>query len=58
MKKELDIQEGATAQRVWMEAVLDGKDPQHKEDVLNNLRTYCGLDTLAMVRIFEFLQQV
>jgi len=56
--KELDIQEGATAQRVWMEAVLEGKDPQHKEDVLNNLRTYCGLDTLAMVRIFEFLQQV
>jgi hypothetical protein len=39
-----------------MEAVLDGKRDEEKENILNNLVEYCGLDTLAMVKIWEFLE--
>lgn len=53
--KNLDIQEGGTAQRVWMETVLDGKNADKKEDILNNLNEYCKLDTLAMVEIYKHL---
>jgi hypothetical protein len=38
--KDLNIQEGTTAQRIWMETVLQDLDK------------YCELDTLAMVRIY------
>jgi len=45
----LGIQEGGSAQRLWMEAILDGKHPDQKEKILSDLVEYCGLDTLAMV---------
>ena len=54
--KELGIQEGASAQRLWMEAVLDGKRDDKKEKILNDLVEYCGLDTLAMVEIYKRLR--
>jgi hypothetical protein len=54
--KALGIQEGATAQRLWMEAVLDGKRPDEKEQILSDLVEYCGLDTLAMVEIWKTLK--
>jgi len=54
--KELGIQEGASAQRLWMETVLDGKRPEEKEQILSDLVEYCGLDTLAMVEIFKYLK--
>lgn len=53
--KELGIQEGASAQRLWMEAVLDGKREDTKEKILNDLEEYCKLDTLAMVEIYKQL---
>lgn len=53
--KDLDIQEGASAQRLWMEAVLDGKRPNEKEKILDDLLDYCKLDTLAMVEIYNVL---
>lgn len=53
--KVLGIQEGGAAQRLWMEAVLDGKRDGEKDQILSHLVEYCGLDTLAMVRIFEKL---
>ncbi len=54
--KELEVQEGQTAQRLWMEAVLEGKgSEQEKEKLFQDLLTYCELDTLAMVRIYERL---
>jgi hypothetical protein len=56
--KDLDIQEGNSAQRLWMEAVLDEKHPEHKEKILKDLWKYCKLDTLAMVRIWEFLEKL
>jgi hypothetical protein len=56
--KTLGIQEGQTAQRLWMEAVLDGKYDGQKMQILDDLREYCGLDTLAMVEIYKRLKDL
>ena len=53
--KVLGIQEGGAAQRLWMEAVLDGRRDTEKEKILSDLVEYCGLDTMAMVKIYEKL---
>lgn len=53
--KTLGIQEGGSAQRLWMEAVLDGTRASEKEKILADLLEYCGLDTLAMVEIYRKL---
>ncbi|MES2971399.1 MAG: DUF2779 domain-containing protein [Patescibacteria group bacterium] len=54
--KLLDISDGSTAQRLWMEAVLDRKHPDDKEKILSDLLEYCKLDTLAMVEIYKVLK--
>jgi len=56
--KVLGIQDGQTAQRAWMEVVLDGKHPDEKEKVLSDLIEYCGLDTFAMVEIYNCLKEL
>lgn len=56
--KTLGIQEGGSAQRLWMAAVLDGTHAGEKEKILADLLEYCGLDTLAMVEIFRKLQSI
>lgn len=53
--KELGISEGASAQRLWMEAVLDGKREGEKEKILADLDEYCKMDTMAMVEIYKQL---
>ena len=53
--KELGIQEGGSAQRLWMEAVLDDKRVVEKDKILSDLVEYCKLDTLAMVEIYRKL---
>jgi hypothetical protein len=56
--KVLNIQEGGTAQRLWMEAVLDEKRTNEKDQILDDLFEYCKLDTLAMVEIFKVLKNL
>ena len=56
--KNLDISEGETAQRLWMEAVLDGKRDNEKTKILDDLIVYCKLDTLAMVEIYNKLREL
>jgi hypothetical protein len=53
--KTLGIQEGGSAQRLWMEAVLDDKRTDQKEQILGDLIEYCKLDTFAMVEIYRKL---
>jgi hypothetical protein len=53
--KTLGIQEGAGAQRLWMEAVISGQRAGQKAQILADLEEYCGLDTLAMVEIYQVL---
>lgn len=55
---ELAIHEGGTAQRVWMDAFLYGKQIGDIEAIKSNLLRYCELDTLAMVRIYEYLLKI
>ncbi len=55
--KELGIHEGAGAQRLWMEAVLDGKREDEKEHILSDLEKYCKLDTFAMFGIYRQLMK-
>lgn len=53
--KELAIQGGATAQNTWMSTVLGGKNQSKKDVIMEDMRKYCTLDTLAMVKIWEVL---
>ena len=55
--KELEIHEGGSASRLWMDAVLYEKPGFDKSKILSNLKEYCHLDTLAMVKIFEVLNK-
>lgn len=56
--KQLDIGGGADAQRIWMETVLKGINPEKKEKIMNDLRKYCALDTYAMYAIYDYLLKV
>lgn len=56
--KELDIQEGQSAQRLWMDVVLNDKYPEKREKIFVDLLKYCALDTLAMVKIYEKLVEL
>ncbi|MEX2013452.1 MAG: DUF2779 domain-containing protein [Parcubacteria group bacterium] len=55
--KELNISDGGQAQRVWMQTVLGGKNQDKKEQIMADLREYCGLDTYAMYAIFVYLKE-
>ena len=55
--KTLGIQEGQTASRSWKEAIIDGTRPD-KDQILSNLKEYCGLDTYAMVAIYQNLKRI
>lgn len=56
--KELGIQEGASAQRLWTEAVIKGNSDIDKEKLFSDLVKYCTLDTLAMVKIWSVLKNL
>ncbi|NOY14886.1 MAG: DUF2779 domain-containing protein [bacterium] len=56
--QELEVSDGLLARRTWMETVLMGKNQGQKEKIMSDLREYCRLDTLAMVRILEELEKV
>lgn len=55
--KDLGINEGGSAQRLWMGSVLGDKYLDQKKQILADLEKYCELDTLAMVKIYEVLLQ-
>jgi hypothetical protein len=54
----LAISNGEAAQTAWMDLFMRGATLPARETVLDNLRLYCMLDTLAMVRIYEELQAI
>ena len=54
---ELNIHAGGAAQRLWMDAILYDKNNK-KDEILQDLLKYCELDTLAMVRIYQFLNKI
>ena len=56
--KLLDISDGGTAQRLWMEAVLNGDKQADKDKIFSSLIEYCKLDTLAMVEIYSKIKTI
>ena len=55
--KDLNVQGGNSAQRIWMETIIDGKNKDDKKQIMDDLIKYCTLDTLAMVKIYEVLKK-
>ncbi|MEX2144807.1 MAG: DUF2779 domain-containing protein [Candidatus Spechtbacterales bacterium] len=56
--KELGIQEGGSAQRLWMDAAIRNKEGIDKEKIYSDLVEYCKMDTYAMVEIWRFLDNL
>ena len=55
---ELEIQRGDVASVRWSQAVGEQLAAGEAAKILEDLRTYCRQDTLAMVRIYEFLMNL
>ncbi len=55
--KELEIGEGTKAMLAWYEMVHGNLTAEEKEQIRQNLLTYCKLDTWAMVEIWQKLKQ-
>ncbi|HWK71856.1 MAG TPA: DUF2779 domain-containing protein [Burkholderiaceae bacterium] len=51
-----DVQDGGMAQQAWLEMVSANTTEQRKVQLRQGLLAYCERDTLAMVRLAEFLQ--
>ena len=54
--KQLTISDGANAQHRWMATFLDDQQTQTKQEIEQQLLSYCQLDTLAMVEIYRVLR--
>jgi hypothetical protein len=52
---ELEIKEGSTASLTWYRMLTDGRAAKALAKTCDDLRTYCTLDTRAMVEIFRYL---
>jgi hypothetical protein len=52
-----DVQDGLSAQAAFHEAIAPGTTPERREDVRASLLEYCGLDTLALVRVAHRLSR-
>jgi hypothetical protein len=50
----LDVRNGEDAQVAWSE-LISTEDPARKASLSEALKRYCGLDTLAMVRLYQYL---
>lgn len=54
----LAIQKGDVASRLWQQAARGKVPAETAQQIFKDLRTYCAQDTLAMVKIYEFLLKV
>jgi len=56
--KELDIQNGAIASIRWYDAAVGNMTDEQAKNTFASLLKYCCLDTLAMVKIYEYLNRL
>lgn len=55
---ELDgVQDGSMAMEAYIEAINENTSRERKAEIQRELLDYCALDTLAMVKIWEFFDQ-
>jgi hypothetical protein len=50
------VQDGGMAMGAFAEAIRPDTAPERRTEIERQLQTYCGLDTLAMVRLWEFFR--
>ncbi len=50
------VQDGLMAQQHFLEAIAEQTQAERKTEIEQQLLQYCHLDTLAMVRLWQFLQ--
>jgi len=55
--KNLLVQDGGMAADTWNRIVTGQFSKKEAQEYIDGLREYCGLDTLAMVKIWEVLQR-
>ncbi|HIG43685.1 MAG: DUF2779 domain-containing protein [bacterium] len=48
------VQDGGMAIEAYSEAIAEGTSTERKEEIKSQLLEYCKLDTLALVRLWEF----
>ena len=53
--KKLNIQEGGAASDAWWKMVGPITPDSEKKQIAIDLKTYCGLDTLAMYEVWRHL---
>jgi hypothetical protein len=56
--KALGIQKGDQAVERWERMIFGDIPDTEREEIKNNLLAYCKLDTLAMVKIWEYLRKL
>ena len=55
---DLDVNNGTMALDTWGRMVLDKDFNEDIEETRKNLLDYCELDTLAMVKLYDFLNNI
>ncbi len=56
--KALNVQNGTTAQSLWMNTFLSGEKYKNIDEIIDDLKKYCELDTFAMVEIWRRLREI
>lgn len=54
----LEIQEGGTASNEYLRTISTQTREEERKKIFRALREYCGLDTMAMVRLIDYLHEV
>ena len=53
----MDVASGTDAMEAW-QRLVNLQAGEEKEELHKTMLAYCELDTLAMVRIFEFMEEL
>lgn len=56
--KNLEVQNGEVAVIQYMRMIQSGTTDEERERIANALREYCGLDSFAMVKVYEALRRL
>lgn len=52
----LTVQHGGMAQQAYLELIQSGTTPERRDELRQGLLEYCGLDTLALVRLAGYFE--
>jgi hypothetical protein len=56
--KELEVRDGGAAAEIWNKLVTEVSGEAEKQKIIQNLKTYCGLDAYAMYAIWKELYRL